>query len=390
MGAAKAIVAMTRHWVPRAEPLPVSRTVWNIRALLAQVLVMPELFRSSLRLAAWVSLVPRTRRRLLAAACAFLCCPLLAHAACSGGGVNPRFSAPANVEFSGRDVPLNGALTPWLVANGGAPTAEFHCSSSDVISHRVESHGGFNIERYHESGASYVVYPTGVEGVGFVFLVESSRGGQGRPSALGYDEVLLSEGDTPAGDVGTRIMVKYIRTGDLPSGSRTTLARMIMQSRLYDRSGGLFTDENLWVGSGVLTIRDRPSCRMRGQDVPMGSIPVSRFKGEGSHAGERRYELVLDCEAGVGQVNYQAVPTTVVINSEQGLAEASGGVVGVAYQFLDGDGSPMGFYDTKEFGRGSSSTEVLTKAFGVRYQQTLPTITPGDANAGLVFSLTFP
>ena len=34
--------------------------------------------------------------------------------------------------------------------------------------------------------------------------------------------------------------------------------------------------------------------------------------------------------------------------------------------------------------------EVLTKAFGVRYQQTLPTITPGDANAGLVFSLTFP
>lgn len=329
-------------------------------------------------------------RRRLAVTCLLFCTPLLAHAACDGGGRNPRFSAPAGVEFSGKDVAVGEALTPWLVANGGGPTAEFHCSSSEWISHRVESHGGFIGPRYHESGASYVVYPTGVEGVGFAFLVESSRGGQGRPTALGFDEVVLRDGDMPAGDVGTRIMVKYIRTGDLPSGSRTANEEKIMQARLYDRAGTLFADENLWIGSNVLTIRNRPSCRMRALEVSMGIIPMSRFKGVGTHAGERNYELVVDCDAGVGQVNYQAVPTTAVINSDHGLAEVSGGAQGVAYQFLQSDGSPMQFYATDEFGHGSSSVEVLKKTFGVRYQQTLPTIMPGPANGGLVFSLTFP
>ncbi|WP_329892889.1 hypothetical protein [Stenotrophomonas sp. SMYL20] len=198
------------------------------------------------------------------------------------------------------------------------------------------------------------------------------------------------EGDMPAGDVGTRIMVKYIRTGDLPSGSRTANEEKIMQARLYDRAGTLFADENLWIGSNVLTIRNRPSCRMRALEVSMGIIPMSRFKGVGTQAGERNYELVVDCDAGVGQVNYQAVPTTAVINSDHGLAEVSGGAQGVAYQFLQSDGSPMQFYATDEFGHGSSSVEVLKKTFGVRYQQTLPTIMPGPANGGLVFSLTFP
>jgi type 1 fimbria pilin len=334
--------------------------------------------------------VHRTRYGPLAALGLLLCGPSLANAACTGGGHNPRFSAPVGVEFSGKEVAVGEALTPWLAANGGAPTAEFHCSSSEVISHRVESHGGFIGPRYHESGASYVVYPTGVDGVGYAFLVESSRGGQGRPTALGFDEVVLSDGDTPAGNVGTRIMVKYIRTGDLPSGSRTASENMIMQSRLYDSAGTQFTDENLWIGPNVLTIRESPSCRMRAQEVPMGIIPMSRFKGVGTHAGQRSYELVLDCEAGVGQVNYQAVPTTAVINSDLGLAEVSGGAQGVAYQFLQGDGAPMRFYATDEFGYGASSAEVLKKTFGVRYQQTLPTITPGPANGGLVFSLTFP
>lgn len=327
---------------------------------------------------------------LLAVACAALWSPVLAHAACYGVGSDLRFSAPANVEFSGRNVPVNGALTPWLPANGGAATAEFQCSSNEVISHRVESHGGFIGERYHESGASYVVYPTGVPGVGMAFLVEHSRGGQGRPSALGFDEVVLHDGDTPAGSVGTRIMVKYIRTGDLPSGSRSAPESMIMQSRLYDRSGSHITHDDLWISSNVLTIRDRPTCRMRTQEIRMPTISMAAFKGVGTHAGQRSYELQLDCEGGVGQVDYQVVPTTPVLNSSQGLAGATGGVQGVAYQFLNADGSPMRFYGSDVFGYGSSSAEVLRKTFGVRYQQTEPTITPGAANAGLVFSLTFP
>lgn len=311
-----------------------------------------------------------------------------AAASCSGGGGHTDFQPPALVEFTARDVPVGAGLTPWLPINGGAATTEFRCNSSASIDYRMETHGGFIKQRYHESGAEYVVYETGVAGVGMAFLAEYA-GSSGRPSALGYNEAVLHKGDIGTGPVGARFMIKYIRTGNIAHGNGTSNRTMVIESRLYEGGAGPMRHQ-LWVGATTLKIQDRPSCRMRTQEINMGFVPVAAFNGVGSTAGERSYELVLDCEAGVGRVDYQVVPTTVVLDAAQGMAEASGGVVGVGYQFLNGDGSPMRFYGSEEFGRGSSNAEILRKTFGVRYRQTLPAITPGPANAGLTFSLTFP
>ncbi len=315
--------------------------------------------------------------------------PGLAHAACTGGGGDTNLSPPPLVEFSAKDVAVNAPLTPWLPLSGGAPTTEFRCDSSANISYRVESHGGYVDPRYHESGQEFMVYRTGVEGVGMAFLVESWRGGA-RPSGLGYNEVELYAGDSGVGPVGARVMIKYIRIGPISHGSTSTSREMVIQSRLYEGGSGSPRREDLWVSSTTLKVQDKPSCRMRAQEVNMGSIPVSAFKGVGTTAGQRTYELALDCEAGVGQVDYQVVPTTAVIDAGLGLAEATGGVKGVAYQFLESGDVPMRFYSTGLFGYGSASAQVLRKTFGVRYRQTESTITPGPANAGLTFSLTFP
>lgn len=316
--------------------------------------------------------------------------PGTVHAAsCSGGGGHTDFQPPALVEFTARDVPVGASLTPWLPVNGGAATADFRCDSSVPVDFRMETHGGFIRERYHESGAEYVVYETGVAGVGMAFLAEYEGSRRGRPSAMGYDEVVLHAGDSGIGPVGARLMIKYIRTGNIAYGSNTSKREMVFESRLYEGGAGPLRQQ-LWVGATTLKVQDRPSCRMRAQEINMGFVPVAAFKGVGSTAGERSYELVLDCDAGVGRVDYQVVPTTAVLDAAQGMAEASGGVLGVGYQFLNGDGSPMRFYGSDEFGRGSANAEILRKTFGVRYRQTLPAITPGPANAGLTFSLTFP
>lgn len=87
-------------------------------------------------------------------------------ASCSGGGGHTDFHAPALVEFTARDVRAGAGLTLWLPANGGASTGEFRCDSNASIDYRMETHGGFIRERYHESGAEYVVYETGVAGGG--------------------------------------------------------------------------------------------------------------------------------------------------------------------------------------------------------------------------------
>ncbi|MFL4617041.1 fimbrial protein [Stenotrophomonas maltophilia] len=309
-------------------------------------------------------------------------------ATCSANGAT-EFRPPPLVEFTARDVPVGAGLTPWLPVNGGAPTAEFQCDSNVTISYRMESHASFISERYRESGAEYVVYETGVRGIGVVFLVEYGAGGRGRPMALGFDEVELHSGDSGIGPVGARVMVKYVRTGDIAPGDGTANRHMVIQSRVYE-GGGEPLRQDLWVAGTALSVRDRPSCRMRAQEVNMGAISVAAFTGIGSTAGRRSYELALDCEAGVGRVDYQVVPTTPVIDASLGLAEASGGATGVAYQFLLADGTPMRFYGSDEFGHGASSATVLRRTFGVRYQQTAPTITPGPANAGLTFTLTFP
>ncbi|OBU67663.1 hypothetical protein [Stenotrophomonas maltophilia] len=66
----------------------------------------------------------------------------------------------------------------------------------------METHGGFIRERYHEGGASYVVYETGVVGRGMALLAEYKGGRRARRSAMDYDEVVLHAGDSGIGPVG--------------------------------------------------------------------------------------------------------------------------------------------------------------------------------------------
>lgn len=322
---------------------------------------------------------------------ALLLASALARAASCGGGAYPHtdVSPPAMVQFSAKGVAVGQALTPWIATNNGGRTAEFACNADVPIRYQIAGHYN-NVARYTESGQEYFVFPTGVDGVGMALGVVYFSNVGGNHSPAGYPEREPYSGASGRGDIGSYFFVKYIRTGNISNGSRRTRRHMAIEARLFESGATEPLRKQVYVTETTLNIQDKPNCRMRAQEVNMGSIPLSAFKGVGSTAGQRSYELELDCEAGVGQVDYQVVPTTAVIDAPLGLAEASGGVGGVAYQFLQSDDSPLPFYSTRLFGHGSASAEVLRKTFGVRYRQTAPTITPGPANAGLTFSLTFP
>lgn len=314
-----------------------------------------------------------------------------AHAAHCDGGAYPEteIHPPGLVEFSAKGVEVGQGLSPWIATNGGGRTAEFHCTADVPISYRIEGHGGY-VARYSESGEEYLVYPTGVAGVGVVIGVVYFRSVGSRPKPAGYYEHEAYSGASGIGYIGATFFIKYVRTGDIVNGSAATSREMVIEARLYESGSGSPLRKQVYIMPTTLKIQDRPSCRVRPQNVDMGRIFVGSFKGVGTTAGERRYEVALDCEAGVGQVNFQAAPTTPVLDTEQGLAEASGGVQGVGYQFLLGDGSPMRFYATHEFGYGAAGASVLSKTFGVRYRQVSPTILPGHANAGLTYTLILP
>lgn len=338
----------------------------------------------------------KTERRELGLACRvgpwlLLLVPVLAHAARCDGGAYPETEVhpPSLVEFSAKKVQVGEGLSAWIATNGGGRTAEFYCAADVPISYRVEGHGGY-VTRYNEGGQEYLVYPTGVAGVGMVFGVVYFRSVGSRPHPAGYYENEAYSGSSGIGNIGATFFIKYIRTGEVSNGSAVTDREMVIEARLYESGSGDPLRKQVYIGPTTLKIHDPPSCRVRPLNVDMGKVMVGSFKGVGTTARERRYEMALDCEAGVGQVNFQVSPTTPVLDIERGLAEASGGVQGVGYQFLLGDGSPMRFYETHEFGHGSAAALVLRKTFGVRFQQTLPDILPGHANAGLTYTLIFP
>lgn len=320
-----------------------------------------------------------------------LALPMFAQAASCDGGAYPRteIHPPALVEFSARGVGMLEGLSPWVATNGGGRTAEFNCSADVPISYRVAGHGGNVPGRYHEGGNQYSIYPTGVPGVGMVFGVVYFRSLGSRPTPVDDEDEAYS-GPSGTGDIGAVFYVKYIRIGDISNGSAGSNEVMAIEARLFESGSASPLRKQVHIMPTTLKIHDPPTCSVRPLTVNMGIIAVGAFKGIGTNAGQRSYEVELDCEANVGQVNFQVSPTTRPLAIEQGLAEASGGVRGVGYQFLASGGLPLKFYEIHEFGHGSDSGMTLRKTFGVRYQQTEETISPGPANAGLTYTLIFP
>lgn len=276
-----------------------------------------------------------------------------------------------------------------MATNGGGRTAEFICDADVPISYRVEGHGGW-VGTYSEAGSQYLVYATGVRGVGVVLGVVYYRSAGSKPVPVYRVEAEAYSGDSGTSHIGATFYMKLVRTGPISNGSGSTIHDMVIEARLYENGSATPLRKQVYLTPTTLKIGERPSCRMRTQNVPMGKVAVSAFKGVGSVAAQRSYEVVLDCEADVGRVDYQVSPTTPVVNIEEGIAEATGGVQGVGYQFLQGNGSPLQFLQTYEFGYGSTVETQLKKTFGVRYRQTAPTIVPGEANAGLTYTITVP
>ncbi len=288
-------------------------------------------------------------------------------------------------------------MTPWIPLNGGGTTQEFRCDPGATVSYRIAGHGGRS-GTYVEDGKTYTSYPignsVGSDGIWYVFGMRfANTSGAPEPVVYASDrELYRGAGDPGGGTLGARYFVKFIRMGDVPFGRITMYQDMVIQTRLYEDGvvgGPLAIDVS--IGRATLDNGVRRYCSVRAKNVRMPTIALAAFRGEGSTAGQRTFEVELECEAGVGQVNYQMVPTTPVLDGEQGVVEASGGVGGVGYQFLKEDGvTPQRFYQLEEFGQGESTAKVLKRTFVARYRQTGPVITAGDANTALTVSLDFP
>ena len=316
-----------------------------------------------------------------------LASPWLARGACFRDAYGySEFQAASGVRLAVRGVPVGDALSPWLDTNRiYSPTSDLVCNAaSDDIEFGLQGAAG-PVSAYTEAGVTYGVYATNAAGVGVVVRA-SPFSHPGKGGGFGAGRQTLISGTGVTGNILTTVQLKFIRTGATVAGGEL---RRLQIGSFYARHTGIqFAYKPAYIAAVTFEVLDEPSCRVITKVVSMGYITRDRFAGPGSALEAVPFPVDLECEAGVGRVDYQISPGTRVVDEALGIAEVTGGASGVGIQFLDDKEAPLAFYRTHEFGDmrlGKSS-----RLFHARYRQVGPVVAAGDANASLTFVFSYP
>lgn len=292
------------------------------------------------------------------------------------------------VSLTVNGIPNGRPVSPWQpeytddryiagCTDGG--TAYFYATASEV-------------GVYTEGTSTYSVYPTGVDGLGMIIGVRSRDDGgsflpiwTGRAAQIPFREQWLIP----------QVRVRFIRTGEIAAGTHDT-DPFEFASTLYSDSTTVKATVRYSLGSATITAMHRPLCRPLPMPVRMGSVPVTDFKGQFSGGREQLFQISLDCEAGVGDVNFYFEPTDMSppVDVARGIVAVSGGAVGVGLQVLDGESgiSPVALEKVYPFGTSTGAGRIGRK-FRARYVQTAASekdIQPGNADASIRIVMDYP
>ncbi|MBW7981906.1 fimbrial protein [Enterobacillus tribolii] len=141
----------------------------------------------------------------------------------------------------------------------------------------------------------------------------------------------------------------------------------------------------------VLSLRDKAvfvtkGCRPNSNDIniPLGTIPLSQFKGVGTTVGEKTFSVGLNCDAGVqasvtleGIADAQTSSNAIQLIGSGHADFASG----VAVQILHNGSVIKPNGTTKIATIDSTTTGANSFNMSARYYQTAATVTEGKANA---------
>ncbi|PFH04678.1 type 1 fimbria pilin [Collimonas sp. PA-H2] len=147
-------------------------------------------------------------------------------------------------------------------------------------------------------------------------------------------------------------------------------------------------------GNGITIIT--PSCTVdtgsQNVVVNFGSISRGSFKGVGSTAGARPFNIKLNCQRGENAqntilLNMQATADLSKSPGVTQLTQGTGVATGVGIQILDKNSNPVVFGTAATVGLSADIQYVVP--FTARYYQTAPNITTGPANGTATFTIEY-
>lgn len=181
----------------------------------------------------------------------------------------------------------------------------------------------------------------------------------------------------------------FVKTGPI-SGGTVTAADVPTFNFNLDGTTTVFNS----TASGQITFTTG-ACTTPDVQVPLDAVPVTAFKGVGSVAGAKSFNIAVNsCPPGLASVMYRldAASGIAVVNATQGVIGlgSSSSATGVALQITDAGNNPVGFgvlhattgYNTTSGG----SFSVPLKAM---YYQTASAMTAGSVVSQAVFTMSY-
>ena len=147
-------------------------------------------------------------------------------------------------------------------------------------------------------------------------------------------------------------------------------------------------------GNGITIIT--PSCTVDAGSqnvvVNFGSISRGSFKGIGSTAGDRAFNIKLNCQRGENAqntilLNMQATADLSKSPGVTQLTQSVGVATGVGIQILDKNSQPVVFGTAAPVGPSADIQYVVP--YTARYYQTGGTVTTGSANGTATFTVEY-
>jgi major type 1 subunit fimbrin (pilin) len=326
-----------------------------------------------------------------------------AYLECEGGKSEIVVQGPPSITVSPA-APAGTPLTGWL--DGQPDPGLYRCSGGagyHWFSMQVQ-YSGSGIDtgiRVIRDGAAVPVLSTNIEGIGIAVAARvafETSGWQPWMQGMQYpagNVLSLAEdyNSSWAPRQGGQVSYQLVKTKD---GVVNTGEISSVYSRLSEAPTGPHNTQvnGAWTEQryALAPIRIVPlTCTTRDVNVNMGRIALRAFRGPGTTAGRKSFAIELrDCPAGIQSIDYTLDPTTPIISLDQGVvALEAGGATGVGVQLMDATGSPVPLQQPVRFSGyipGSPSVDIPLQA---AYYQTADTITAGQANTAVRFTITY-
>ncbi|HEL3193706.1 TPA: hypothetical protein UMF74_000311 [Stenotrophomonas maltophilia] len=237
----------------------------------------------------------------------------------------------------------------------------------------------------------YSIYESGVPGIGYIVGFRSELGGGGYQAVRNAMPVQDTNPDRET-VAYTEMRVRYIKIGATTAGTYTTTPLLLGTLHVKDGSS-ISYEATVTIESATLEVVHRPVCYPQPKTIKMGSTPLTDFSGQYSGGRKRGFFIEIECDAGVGDVNYylEGTEDSPAVDVEQGIVGVSGGATGVGLQMMEDD-TVVPLETARHFGSNSTGGRIY-RHFYARYVQTaakVADVVPGTANAAIRIGMDYP